>query len=335
MDRLNRRQILRIGLGGMVGLTLSDQTTPHALAQSKFLGLPVEPYRYNVARMTSIGDRIQLNLDPANSPAGKYTESSLRLAVGAVPLEMVAIPGGTFKMGIPIAEQQKLISTKGQALYEQFFLHEEPQHQVTLSDFFIGRFQVTQAHYEAVMGANPAYIKFQGVNNPVDTVSWDDAQEFIRRLNQLSGKLYRLPTEAEWEYATRAGTSTPYCYGEIIDSSVVNYYPTEANEQFREATMAVNTLHPNLWGLYHVHGNVWEWCADHYYDSYKLKPEILQTNGSIPWTEVNTPSPPLDRRLRVLRGGSWFSDISGIRSAARYRNLQSLRNLTVGFRVAL
>jgi formylglycine-generating enzyme required for sulfatase activity len=91
--------MLRIGLGGMVGLTLSNLTTPHALAQSKFLGLPVEPYRYNVARMTSIGDRIQLNLDPANSPAGKYTEPSLRLAVGAVPLEMVAIPGGTFKMG--------------------------------------------------------------------------------------------------------------------------------------------------------------------------------------------------------------------------------------------
>ncbi|MFM7615507.1 MAG: formylglycine-generating enzyme family protein, partial [Synechococcales cyanobacterium] len=210
-------------------------------------------------------------------------------------------------MGNTPEERGKIIKARGQENYDKYYSDEEPSHVVRVPDFFMGRYEVTQAHYEAVMATNPttgrAFVwngkefvigqipsKFLGGNKPVVGVSWDDSQEFIRRLNEKTGKRYRLPTEAEWEYAARAGTTSAFSYGDTISTQVANYW-TESNvpkEVYREVTVAVNTLYPNPWGLNHIHGNVWEWCEDEYYNSYRLKPEALKRDGSIPWTEATT-----------------------------------------------
>jgi formylglycine-generating enzyme required for sulfatase activity len=213
---------------------------------------------------------------------------------------------------------------------------ESPQHQVTVPDFFMGRYEVTQAQYEAVMGTNPA--NFQGANNPVEQVSWEDAQEFCRRLSQLTGRTYRLPTEAEWEYAARAGTTTPFSYGESITPAVVNYdgnypYGNAPQGEYRRTTIAVNTLYPNAWGLYHIHGNVWEWVQDQYRDSYSNKPSNLVSDGSIPWITNTNVLPENDRR--VLRGGSWVFSARDARSAIRVRSWAVVRVNDDGFRVVL
>jgi formylglycine-generating enzyme required for sulfatase activity len=213
---------------------------------------------------------------------------------------------------------------------------ESPQHQVTVPDFFMGRYEVTQAQYEAVMGTNPA--NFQGANNPVERVSWEDAQEFCRRLSQLTGRTYRLPTEAEWEYAARAGTTTPFSYGESITPAVVNYdgrypYGNAPQGEYRGNTIAVNTLYPNAWGLYHIHGNAREWVQDQYRDSYSNKPSNLVSDGSIPWITNTNVLPEND--LRVLRGGSWVSYAGVTRSAGRVGFRTDLRDYDSGFRVVL
>ncbi|MGA1131509.1 MAG: formylglycine-generating enzyme family protein [Prochlorotrichaceae cyanobacterium] len=164
--------------------------------------------------------------------------------------------------------------------------------------------------------------------------------EFIRRLNQQTGRRYRLPTEAEWEYAARAGTTTPFSYGESIIPRLVNYagtvpYGNFAPGEFREVTIEVNDLYPNPWGLYHVHGNVWEWCADEWHSSYDSKPQQLRRNGSIAWTRSNTNLHPSINGMRVLRGGSWDFSARSARSAARFRFWAVNRNFNTGFRVVL
>ena len=288
-----------------------------------FLGLPVEPYSYTSARVSANGTVTPYT---AQSPLGKYTETALRLPANAVPLDMVAIPGGTFTMGSPESEAKR-------------FSDEGPQHRVTVPDFFMGRYEVTQAQYEAVMGSNPA--NFQGRNNPVEGVSWDDAQEFIRRLNRITGKTYRLPTEAEWEYAARAGTTTPFSYGETITPEVVNYdgnypYGRAPKGEYRERTIEVNSLYPNPWGLYHIHGNVWEWCADQWYewyDSYSNKPNQLKQDGSITWTQANTNILPSNADYYLLRGGSWYDVAWLTRSAYRDWNWRDFGPDDWGFRL--
>ena len=269
-----------------------------------FLGLPVEPYSYTSARVSANGTVTPYT---AQSPLGKYTETALRLPANAVPLDMVAIPGGTFTMGSPESEADR----------------ESPQHRVTVPDFFMGRYEVTQAQYEAVMGSNPA--NFQGRNNPVETVSWDDAQEFIRRLNRITGKTYRLPTEAEWEYAARAGTTTPFSYGETITPEVVNYdgnypYGRAPKGEYRQRTIAVNSLYPNPWGLYHIHGNVWEWVEDGWHDNYNGAP----TDGTA-WLSSD--------ELRLLRGGSWGDNAWNTRSALRGGSRRDIGLDFCGFRL--
>jgi formylglycine-generating enzyme required for sulfatase activity len=236
------------------------------------------------------------------------------------------------------------------------YSNESPQHNVTVPSFFMGQYEVTQAQYEAVMGTNPttgkAFVcnattctpdtqipaKFLGDNKPVVGVSWDDAQAFIKKLNEITGKNYRLPTEAEWEYAARAGTTTPFSYGETITPEVVNYngnapYGNAPKGQYREGTIAVNELNPNPWGLHHIHGNVWEWVQDQYYDSYNNKPSNLLGDGSIPWI-VNT-NVPANSDYHVLRGGSWFFNARNTRSADRDGDYRVLRNNDNGFRVVL
>ncbi|MBW4612303.1 MAG: SUMF1/EgtB/PvdO family nonheme iron enzyme [Desmonostoc vinosum HA7617-LM4] len=231
---------------------------------------------------------------------------------GGVTLNMVQIPSGTFTMGSPAGEKGR-ISNEG------------PQHQVTVSEFFMGKYEVTQAQYQAIMGNNPS--NFKGEKRPVEKVSWNDAVEFCKKLSQRMGRTYRLPSEAEWEYACRAGTTTPFYFGETITSDLVNYkgtytYASASKGQYRQQTTEVGIFPPNAFGLYDMHGNVLEWCQDHYHSNYQGAP----TNGSA-WFNDN------DNQYCLLRGGSWYYIPVYCRSATRYWNGADLRYFTFGFRV--
>jgi formylglycine-generating enzyme required for sulfatase activity len=220
-----------------------------------------------------------------------------------VKLEMAAIPGGTFMMGSPeneIGRHDK----------------ESPQHQVSVPSFFIGKYPVTQAQYQAITGTNPSY--FKGSNRPVEKVSWKNAVTFCEKLSQKIGKSYRLPSEAEWEYACRARTTTPFHFGDTITTDLANY-----NGNYKETTEVGSFGVANNFGLYDMHGNVWEWCQDSWHSSYKGAP----TDGSA-WldTEENT-------NLKLLRGGSWCYNPDYCRSAYRdYYNLDN-NDYYIGFRV--
>ncbi|HEY9802457.1 MAG TPA: SUMF1/EgtB/PvdO family nonheme iron enzyme [Leptolyngbyaceae cyanobacterium] len=229
-----------------------------------------------------------------------------------VTLEMVQIPGGTFTMGSPQGEAER-------------YTDESPQHQVTVPGFFMGKYEVTQAQYQAIMGANPSY--FQGEKRPVENVSWDDAVEFCNRLSHKTGKTYRLPSEAEWEYACRARTTTPFYFGETITTDLVNYngnnpYGAAPKGECREQTTEVGKFHPNAFGLYDMCGNVWEWCQDLYNEDYQGAP----TDGSA-WLTGRY------NDLILLRGGSWLYDAVNCRSAARGRNDSAEGDDNIGFRV--
>ena len=181
--------------------------------------------------------------------------------------------------------------------------------------------------------------RFKGDNLPILRVSWEDASEFCRRLSQMTGRTYRLPSEAEWEYAARGGSSTPFpfAYGETIVPEVVNYdgnypYGDAPEGEYRQVTLAVDSLPPTPWGLYHIHGNVWEWVQDEYRESYGGKPSSMRGDGSIPWViDTNV----LSSDLMVLRGGSWNNVARYARSAYRGRNQRDNRYDNIGFRVVL
>ncbi len=208
---------------------------------------------------------------------------------------------------------------------------ESPQHTVTIKSFFMGKYPITQAQWQAVAALpqlnrelNPDPSYFKGADRPVEKVSWYDTKEFCDRLSQHTGRHYRLPSEAEWEYACRAGSTTPFHFGETITSELANYdanstYGAGVKGTYRGKTTEVGSFGvPNAFVLYDMHGNVWEWCADHWYDDYEGAP----TDG-IAWV--------INDNRRVLRGGSWdtFPDI--FRSASRYRDHAVLNS--VGFRV--
>jgi len=218
-----------------------------------------------------------------------------------VTLEMMYIPGGTFTM----ENEAKRKANK-------------TQHKVTLSPFFMGSYPVTQAQWEAVMGNNPS--RFKGANRPVERVSWGDAVEFCEILSRKTGKAYRLPTEAEWEYACRAGTTTPFYFGETITPDWVNY---NGNHPYGSAskTTDVGTFPPNRFGLYDMHGNVWEWCQD--------------WHGDYPTGSVTDPTGPDTGSYRVKRGGDWSSTAGSCQSAYRDGDSPDDRDFRIGFRLAL
>ena len=174
------------------------------------------------------------------------------------------------------------------------------------------------------MVKNPSHFK-NNPKNPVETVSWNDAQEFCKKLSQLTGKKYRLPTEAEWEYACRAGTQTRFYFGD--DATKLEDYGWY-NGNSSSKTHTVGEKKPNDWGLYDMSGNVWEWCEDPYHDSYADKPENIKNNGNTAW-------PSSDISLRVLRGGSWGSDSWYCRSADRNWYIAVVRFNDIGFRLAV
>ena len=223
------------------------------------------------------------------------------------------IEPGSFLMGSPEDERKRIAGR-------------ERQHEVTLSrGYWIGVTEVTQALWTEVTGKNPS--KFKGPDRPVENVSWNDAQEFIGKLNiRVPGLEVRLPTEAEWERACRAGTTTPFSFGANITTDQVNYngnrpYPGGRRGTYRRHTVPVASLLPNPWGLYEIHGNVWEWCADWYSEDYPTGP-------------VTDPPGPAEGSYRVRRGGSWVSDAKNVRSAYRIRTPPSKRRPNYGFRLA-
>ena len=226
-----------------------------------------------------------------------------------VSLELVHILGGKFLMGSPEGEGAN---------------NEKPQHEVTIPEFWMGKYPITQAQYEAVMGNNPS--KFKGDNRPVEQVSWYKAVEFCKCLSSHTSREYRLATEAEWEYACRAGMTTPFHFGNRLTSEVAqcsSNFGMVIATLFVGQTFPVGNFPANAFGLYDMHGNVWEWCQDYWHDDYRGAP----TNGSA-WLTDNRK----DTR-RIKRGGSWENYPRHCRSAFRSSNSSGYRSYTLGFRV--
>ena len=243
----------------------------------------------------------------------------------SIGMKFVLVGKGSFMMGSPDSDKEASSD-------------EKPQHRVNITkDFYVGQYEVTQGEWEAVMGSNPSH--FKGANRPVESVSWEDAQAFIQKLNEREGTgSYRLLTEAEWEYSARAGSSTKYSFGD--DPSQLCQYGNVADEKAKETnsswtvascndgvgaeTAAVGRYRPNAWGLYDMHGNVWEWVQDWYQgDYYKNSPSSDPLNLT---KNSNT--------YRVLRGGSWGNAPQNLRAALRSGDDPSLRYNFIGFRLA-
>lgn len=221
-----------------------------------------------------------------------------RFTISDLGLEMLWVKHGTFMMG-----------DKGE------------QHHVTLTNgFYLGKYEVTQAQWERVMGNNPS--NFEGADRPVEQVSWNDAVEFCKKLTEMEkkagrvpqGMSYQLPTDAQWEYACRAGTSTMYSWGDSISSKNASY-----DRDFDDGTTPVGKYPANPWGFHDMHGNVYEWCADWY--------------GEYPSSSVTNPIGPASGSIRVARGGSWRLGGTYLRSAKRYGHPPSSRNNLIGLRV--
>ena len=251
--------------------------------------------------------------------------------------DLILINGGTYLMGSPETEMQRET--------------DEVQHEVTVSDFYIGRYEVTQKEYEEVMGENPS--NFEGENLPVENVTWYEAIEYCNKLSEKEGLTsvytidgenvswdrsangYRLPTEAEWEYAARAGTTSPFNTENSISDEEANYYGhypygieenyfTQENletepGQYRQTTVEVDSFSPNKWGLYNIHGNIAEWCFD-YYGAYDLE-------------NTDNPSGPTTGTLRVNRGGGWNDYAKHLRCAYRASTTPDQKMSNIGFRV--
>jgi formylglycine-generating enzyme required for sulfatase activity len=239
---------------------------------------------------------------------------------GGSTLEMIWIPGGTFQMGTSDEEIDALCKEYS----TEWFKKERPQHGVTVPMFFMGRYPITEAQWRAVAQLPPAGKELDrapsdnGAEHPVVNVSWQDAIEFCARLTRETGRNYRLPSEAEWEYACRAGTTTPFYFGETISTELANYdgnyaYGRGEKGLYREGTTEVTEFEAaNDFGLSDMHGNVWEWCLDPWHKDYEGAPD----NGSV-WDEKNKADNHYqniltninalikDNRSHVLRGGSW------------------------------
>ncbi len=245
----------------------------------------------NKARALPSEDRRQ-DFEPIEETPKDFTEP-----LNGAKLQMIYIPGGEFTMG------------------SNDYDNEKPPHQVKLSPFFIGKYQITQAQWKAVMKTNPS--NFKGDNLPVEQVSWNDAAQFCEAISKQTGEDYRLPTEAEWEYACRAGSTTKYCFGDD-EKSLGDYAWYYGNSSAK--THPVGQMKPNAWGLHDMHGNVWEWCQDWYDENYyKQSPR-------------ENPQGPSSGEYRVLRGGSWGL-IYHCRSANRHWDAPGYFNRNVGFRV--
>lgn len=237
---------------------------------------------------------------------------------GGIRLELVEVPGGSFQMG-----------SRREGGYED----ERPVHPVFLEGFLLGKYPVTQAQWQAVMGKKPE-SRFHGANLPVDNICWKEAEAFCERLASITAQEYSLPSEAQWEYACRAGTSTPFSLGETITTEFVNFvgahtYRDEPRGIYRHGTTAVGMFPPNPWGLSDMHGNVWEFCADFWLPDYTGAP----VDGS-PRMQGYHPEGKAPR-AHAARGGSWHETPAHCRSAMRLRVDEDEQMEFYGLRVML
>ncbi len=295
---INRRQIL-LWLGG-----LSGSIGIEAISDNKTLAkLPLETIEFTTVKLDDRGKIIA-------KPIGTAQVYKENLGSG-IELTMVKIPGGNFIMG---SSQSEVDSEP----------YERPQHRVKIQEFYMGQTEITQAQYQAIMGENISSLT--GKNRPVENVSWQKAQEFCRKLSAKTGKKYTLPSESQWEYACRAGTTTPFAFGATITSDVANYegeypYRNEPKGEYRKETTPVDKFPPNLFGLYDMHGNVSEWCQDTWSHNYQGVPtdERVRAKGKYP--------------KRIVRGGSWAENGYRCRSAFRYAWAADSDSSTIGFRI--
>jgi len=300
LNKLSRRKILKIiGFAGS-GLLIT-------VVQNKLFTKKLSLNPNEVLTVDESGKIV--NRQPLRA---KYFTEDLG---NGVTLEMAQIPGGEFFMGSPASEKGRQDN-------------ESPRHEVTINPFFMGKFTITQAQYKAIMGKNPSYFQSMfGDNNkhPVEQVSCKAAVEFCKKLTDKTGRKYRLPSEAEWEYACRAQTLTPFHFGETITTDLANYdnftYADEPRGEDRNETTEVGIFPPNAFGLYDMHGNVLEWCQDSWYPDYNDAP----TDGS---ARINN-----DNDSKVLRGGSWRYIPAFCRSAKRHFARYHEKNRSTGFRV--
>ncbi len=287
-------------------------------------GIQTQPFEFDTATLTPksagfLGIKKTYEINRSRGRAEFFRET----LGNDVVLEMVAIPGGKFMMGSPESEPER----SG---------NESPQHSVTIQSFFMGKFTVTQSQWKAVatlpkvnIDLNPDPSNFKGATRPVEKVSWDDAIEFCARLSKKTQETYRLPSEAEWEYACRAGTTTPFYFGETITTDLANYngeytYGSAPKGEYRKQTTDVGKFPANPFGLFDMHGNIWEWCQDEWHENYNGAPK----DGSA-WLFDN------ENQNRLLRGGAWDFYPWHCRSAYRYSCAREYRSFNVGFRVVL
>ena len=303
--------------------------------ESSSPGVQTQPFEFDTATLTpkSAGflgmGKKNYEINRSRGRAEFFTEN---LGNGVV-LEMIAIPGGKFLMGSPESEPERTGN-------------ESPQHFVTIQPFFMGKFPVTQSQWKAVaalpkvnIDLNPDPSNFKGANRPVEQVSWDDVIEFCARISKKTEKIYLLPSEAEWEYACRAGTTTPFYFGETITTDLANYRGTDwdyngtvypgnyaqgPKGEYREQTTDVEKFPANPFGLFDMHGNTWEWCQDEWHENYNGAPK----DGSARLNDNHN-------KNRLLRSGSWVNNAYFCRSAYRVCRARVFKYYSVGFRVVL
>ena len=253
-------------------------------------------------------------LEPEFLESDSFDEVSIQI----LKLEMESIPAGSFMMGTQKAEKDSND-------------YERPQHKVSVPDFMMGIYPITQAQWRFVAtlpkvktDLEPDPSKFKGEDRPVEQVSWLDAVEFCRRLSVHTKREYRLPSESEWEYACRAGATTAYSFGDnAAELGEYAWYGENSDSQ----THPVGQKQPNAFGLYDMHGNVWEWCADDWHESYKGAPK----DGSVWIKDIKNYEAP--ETLKLLRGGSWISFAQVCRSACRLNFFARIQFYNIGFRV--
>lgn len=321
---------------GDVPLKFPDKLLPGKLKKSKGFP-PLQTFNFEVATIEPkqtgrIRKKTELIINRHQQQAQYFSED----LGNDITLEMVTIPGGTFLMGSLDTEEGHQKS-------------ESPQHQVSVKSFFMGKYAVTQAQWQAVaalpqvnseLKPEPSY--FKGANRPVEQVSWRNAVEFCARLSKQTGRPYRLPSEAEWEYACRANTTTPFHFGETITTDLANYRGTDDKDLkwsgsygqglkgiYRRETTPVGSFGvANDFGLYDMHGNVWEWCVDSWHSNYEGAP----IDGSV-WEKENDDGSENDNDSRMLCGGSWYNYPEICRSAFRNVYYPGDRNDDFGFRL--
>ncbi|MDJ0518747.1 MAG: CU044_2847 family protein [Trichodesmium sp. MO_231.B1] len=272
--------------------------------QVKLVLKPSQPKPFEVIIVNSQGEEVNRSSHEVVS----FTEDFGK----GIMLEMVSIPGGTFVMGSAENEAEKDNA-------------EAPQHEVTIQPFYMSKYPITQDQYQAIMGENPSH--FKGGKRPVETVTWKNAQKFCQKLSEKTKKTYGLPSESQWEYACRAGTTTPFYFGDTITTDLVNYdgnhtYGNAPQGKCRAETTDVGSFPPNAFGLYDMHGNVWEWCQDIGHENYEGAPK----DGSA-WETGG------DSKVRVIRGGYWDDEPGNCRSASRLWGDADFSNDNRGFRV--